>query len=101
MLTDPVVDPVVGLAWAAAHNPRVKLGNSMLLPGRKRIRPPAAVTPLVAPVPVTWPARLGRRPPQEPTAQPTWCRRRIYGLAVGRMSDGRPTRLSTNPHDLS
>jgi len=32
-------------------------------------RPPAAVTPSVAPVPVTSPPRPGRRPPQEPTAQ--------------------------------
>ena len=38
VLTGPVVDPVVGLAWAAAHNPRVKLGTTMLLPGRHVIR---------------------------------------------------------------
>ncbi len=35
VLTGPVLDPVVGLAWAAASNPRVKLGTTMLLPGRK------------------------------------------------------------------
>jgi probable F420-dependent oxidoreductase len=29
-----VLDPVVGLAWGAASNPRVKLGTTMLLPGR-------------------------------------------------------------------
>src|SRR2546422_3571285 len=34
VLTGPVVDPVVGLAWAGASNPRVKLGTTMLLPGR-------------------------------------------------------------------
>jgi probable F420-dependent oxidoreductase len=38
VLTGPVVDPVVGLAWAAAHNPRVKLGTTMLLPGRNVLR---------------------------------------------------------------
>jgi probable F420-dependent oxidoreductase len=34
VLTGPVIDPMVGLAWAAASNPRVKLGTTMLLPGR-------------------------------------------------------------------
>ncbi|HSL48296.1 MAG TPA: LLM class flavin-dependent oxidoreductase [Candidatus Deferrimicrobiaceae bacterium] len=34
VLTGPVLDPVVGLAWAAASNPRLKLGTTMLLPGR-------------------------------------------------------------------
>jgi probable F420-dependent oxidoreductase len=34
VLTGPVIDPLVGLAWAAASNPRVKLGTTMLLPGR-------------------------------------------------------------------
>ena len=38
VLTGPVLDPVVGLAWAAAHNPRVKLGTTMLLPGRNVLR---------------------------------------------------------------
>src|ERR1700694_2966128 len=38
VLTAPVIDPLVGLAWAAAHNPRVKLGTTMLLPGRNPIR---------------------------------------------------------------
>jgi probable F420-dependent oxidoreductase len=38
VLTGPVVDPVVGLAWAAASNPRVKLGTTMLLPGRNVVR---------------------------------------------------------------
>jgi probable F420-dependent oxidoreductase len=33
-----VLDPVVGLAWAAASNPRVKLGTTMLLPGRNVLR---------------------------------------------------------------
>jgi probable F420-dependent oxidoreductase len=38
LLTGPVIDPVVGLAWAAASNPRVKLGTTMLLPGRNVLR---------------------------------------------------------------
>jgi probable F420-dependent oxidoreductase len=38
VLTGPVVDPAVGLAWAAARNPRVKLGTTMLLPGRNVLR---------------------------------------------------------------
>lgn len=38
VLTGPVLDPAVGLAWAAAHNRRVKLGTTMLLPGRNVIR---------------------------------------------------------------
>ena len=33
-----MLDPVVGLAWAAASNPRVKLGTTMLLPGRNVLR---------------------------------------------------------------
>jgi probable F420-dependent oxidoreductase len=38
VLTGPVLDPAVGLAWAAASNPRVKLGTTMLLPGRNVVR---------------------------------------------------------------
>jgi probable F420-dependent oxidoreductase len=38
VLTAPALDPVVGLAWAAAANPRVKLGTTMLLPGRHVLR---------------------------------------------------------------
>ena len=38
VLTGPVLDPVVGLSWAAASNPRVKLGTTMLLPGRNVLR---------------------------------------------------------------
>jgi probable F420-dependent oxidoreductase len=38
VLTGPVIDPVVGLAWSAANNPRVKLGTTMLLPGRNVLR---------------------------------------------------------------
>ncbi len=38
VLTGPVLDPVVGLSWAASHNPRVKLGTTMLLPGRNVLR---------------------------------------------------------------
>jgi probable F420-dependent oxidoreductase len=38
VLTGPVLDPVVGLSWAAASNPRLKLGTTMLLPGRNVLR---------------------------------------------------------------
>src|SRR2546426_517499 len=38
VLTAPVLDPVVGLSWAAANNPRLKLGTTMLLPGRHVLR---------------------------------------------------------------
>ncbi|HYB43269.1 MAG TPA: LLM class flavin-dependent oxidoreductase, partial [Candidatus Methylomirabilis sp.] len=31
VLTGPVLDPLVGLSWAAAANPRLKLGTTMLL----------------------------------------------------------------------
>ena len=34
VLTGPVLDPLVGLAWAAASNPRLKIGTTALLPGR-------------------------------------------------------------------
>ncbi len=38
VLTAPVPDPLVALAFAAALNPRVKLGTTMLLPGRNPVR---------------------------------------------------------------
>jgi probable F420-dependent oxidoreductase len=38
ILTAPAVDPLVGLAFAAAHNPRLKLGTTLLLPGRNLVR---------------------------------------------------------------
>lgn len=38
VLTGPVLDPVAGLAWAAARSPRLKLGTTMLLPGRNVVR---------------------------------------------------------------
>src|SRR5438552_13313080 len=38
VLTGQVFDPVVGLAWAAASNPRLKIGTTMLLPGRNVLR---------------------------------------------------------------
>jgi probable F420-dependent oxidoreductase len=38
VLTGPVLDPVVGLAWAAASHPRLKIGTTMLLPGRNVLR---------------------------------------------------------------
>ncbi len=38
VLTGPVPDPMVGLSWAAARNPRLKLGTTMLLPGRNVVR---------------------------------------------------------------
>src|SRR4029453_13803531 len=40
VLTGPVPDPAVGLAWAAAFNAKVKLGTTMLLPGRNVLRLP-------------------------------------------------------------
>ncbi len=38
VLTGPGLDPVVGLGWAAASNPRLKVGTTMLLPGRNILR---------------------------------------------------------------
>src|SRR5450755_1138288 len=38
VLTTPVLDPLVGLAWAAARSPKLKLGTPMLLPGRNPLR---------------------------------------------------------------
>src|SRR2546425_4436728 len=38
VLTGQVFDPVVGLSWAAARNPRLKIGTTMLLPGRNVLR---------------------------------------------------------------
>lgn len=38
VLTGPGVDPLIGLAWAGAHNPRLKLGTTMVLPGRNPVR---------------------------------------------------------------
>ncbi|HEY2562464.1 MAG TPA: LLM class flavin-dependent oxidoreductase, partial [Acidimicrobiales bacterium] len=38
VLTAPALDPLVALAFAAAHNPRLKLGTTMLLPGRNPVR---------------------------------------------------------------
>ena len=38
VLTAPGFDPLVGLAWVGAHHPRLKLGTTMLLPGRNPVR---------------------------------------------------------------
>ncbi len=38
VLTAPALDPVVGLSWAAAGTPRLKIGTTMLLPGRNVVR---------------------------------------------------------------
>ena len=38
VLTGPGLDPVVGLGWAAASNPRLKIGTTALLPGRNVLR---------------------------------------------------------------
>src|ERR1041384_2642986 len=46
VLTCPVVDPLIGLAWAAASNPRLKIGTTALLPGRpvlRRAKQPASL----------------------------------------------------------
>jgi probable F420-dependent oxidoreductase len=38
VLTAPTFDPLVALSFAAAHNPHLKLGTTMLLPGRNPVR---------------------------------------------------------------
>ncbi len=38
ILTAPTPDPMVAMAFAAAHNPHLKLGTTMLLPGRNLVR---------------------------------------------------------------
>ncbi len=38
VLTAPTLDPLAGLAFAAAHNSHLKLGTTMLLPGRNLVR---------------------------------------------------------------
>jgi probable F420-dependent oxidoreductase len=38
ILSQPGPDPLVGLAYAAAENPRLKIGTTMLLPGRNLVR---------------------------------------------------------------
>jgi probable F420-dependent oxidoreductase len=38
ILSLPGLDPLVGLAWAGASHPRLKLGTTMLLPGRNPMR---------------------------------------------------------------
>jgi probable F420-dependent oxidoreductase len=38
ILTGDGADPLIGLAWAGAHNRRLKLGTTMLLPGRNPVR---------------------------------------------------------------
>jgi probable F420-dependent oxidoreductase len=38
VLTAPTLDPLTGLAFAAAHNSHLKLGTTMLLPGRNLVR---------------------------------------------------------------
>lgn len=38
ILTAPGLDPLVGLAWAAAAEPALKVGTTMLLPGRNPAR---------------------------------------------------------------
>jgi probable F420-dependent oxidoreductase len=38
VLTAPTLDPLTGLAFAAAHNSHLKLGTTMLLPGRNVVR---------------------------------------------------------------
>jgi len=38
VLTAPTLDPLTALAFAAAHNPRLKLGTTMLLPGRNVVQ---------------------------------------------------------------
>lgn len=37
-LTEAALDPIVALAWAGAHHRKLKLGTTMLLPGRHPLR---------------------------------------------------------------
>jgi probable F420-dependent oxidoreductase len=38
ILTQPVLDPLVALAWIGGHNRKLKLGTTALLPGRNPLR---------------------------------------------------------------
>jgi probable F420-dependent oxidoreductase len=38
VLTSPTLDPIVGLSWAAARSTHLKLGTTILLPGRNLVR---------------------------------------------------------------
>jgi probable F420-dependent oxidoreductase len=38
VLTAPTLDPIVGLSWSGALHPGLKLGTTMLLPGRNPLR---------------------------------------------------------------
>ena len=38
VLTAPGADPIVGLSWVGAHHPRLKIGTTLLLPGRHPVR---------------------------------------------------------------
>lgn len=38
VLTQPVLDPIVALAWIGGHNRKLKLGTTALLPGRNPLR---------------------------------------------------------------
>ncbi len=38
VLTTPGFDPLIALSWIAAYHPQVKLGTTMLLPGRNIVR---------------------------------------------------------------
>ncbi len=46
VLTRPGPDPLVGLAWVAGACPRLKIGTTMLLPGRNLVRLAKAVATL-------------------------------------------------------
>ena len=46
ILTGAAIDPLVGLAWASGRRPGVKLGTTMLLPGRNPLRLAKAVADL-------------------------------------------------------
>lgn len=48
ILTGATVDPLVGLAWLAGRQPDLKLGTTMLLPGRNLVRLAKAVASLDA-----------------------------------------------------
>ena len=76
------LDPLVGLAFVAAHNPTMKLGTTMLLPGRNPVRLAKALATLDVLSAGRLPRHLRPRP-----HRPTRTRRRI-GLEPNRRLRG-------------
>jgi probable F420-dependent oxidoreductase len=86
VLTAPVLDPLVGLAWAAAHNPRIKLGTTMLATGRNPVRLAKALASLDAlsggRLLVTLVPGLARPPEREAIGVPPGARAQIIDEVV-------------------